>query len=50
MIRILLPAKEKLEHLILNCNALGCELGNLLVRTDSENVEIRMRTGIPKAK
>lgn len=42
--------RVKLEHLDLICKALGCELSDLIVRIDTDDVEIRTRTGAPKTK
>ena len=45
-----LSDRVKLEHLDLICKALDCELGDLIVRIDSDDVEIRTRTGTPITK
>ncbi len=45
-----LSDRVKLEHLDLICEALDCNLEDLIVRTESNDVEIRTRTGAPKTK
>lgn len=43
-----LAERVKLEHLDLICEALGCELSELIVREPDGECHIRTKTGAPK--
>ena len=42
--------RVNLEHLDLICEALGCELTDLIVRTPNQEPRVRTRTGVPIIK
>ena len=42
--------RVNLEHLDLICEALGCELTDLIVRTPNKDPRVRTRTGAPITK
>ena len=42
--------RVNLEHLDLICEALGCELSELITREDSSDVRVKTRTGAPLHK
>ena len=43
-----LAERIKLEHLDLICEALQCDISDLLVREDGGDLEIRTKSGMPK--
>lgn len=43
-----LAVRVNLEHLDLICEALGCELDELIVREDNPDVRVKTRTGAEK--
>lgn len=45
-----LTERVKLEHLDLICEALGCEISDLLVRESDSDLQIRTKTGRPRGQ
>ncbi len=45
-----LAERVKLEHLDLICEALDCDISDLLVRIPDKEKRVRNRTGVPKKR
>lgn len=45
-----LSDRVNLEHLDLVCEALGCDLSDLIIRTENADIRVNSRTGIPLHK
>lgn len=45
-----LSDRVNLEHLDLICEALGCDLSDLIIRTENADIRVNSRTGIPLHK
>lgn len=45
-----LAERVKLEHLDLICEALDCDISDLLVRIPDKDRRVRSRTGVPKKR
>ena len=45
-----LAERVNLEHLDLICEALGCELSDLIIRTPNAEIRINSKTGVPLHK